>query len=87
MKILSILKNFNKGLTSTDLKIRESIPFDPTTHYPVIKSSICNGEKLAGFKNKINGNFTEVMLIKSEDDIIRFKKIYDLDLDKIPNEF
>ena len=32
------------------------IPFDPQTQYAVIKSSICTGEKVAGFKNKTDGH-------------------------------
>ncbi|MCR5120621.1 MAG: aspartate dehydrogenase [Lachnospiraceae bacterium] len=47
--------------------------------YAVIRSSICTGEKLAGFKNKKDGHFTEVMLITSAEDEARFKEIYELD--------
>ena len=47
-------------------KAREAaVQFDSETQYAVIRSSICTGEKVAGFKNKTNGHFTEVMLIRS----------------------
>lgn len=74
--LLPFFNKFNSNLSSSDLKLKELIPFDSDSQYPVIKCSICNGEQLAGFKNKINGTFTEVMLIKSDNDINRFKKIY-----------
>ncbi|MCR5459557.1 MAG: aspartate dehydrogenase [Acetatifactor sp.] len=54
------------------------MPYDPQTQYAVIRSSICTGEKVAGFKNKTDGHFTEVMLIRSPEDEKRFKEIYNL---------
>ena len=57
----------------------ETIPFDPNTQYAVIKSSICTGEQIAGFKNKENGSFTEVLLIKSDKDLEYFKRIYGIE--------
>ena len=62
--------------------LRETIPFDPREQYAVIRSSICTGEQVAGFKNRENGHFTEVMLIKSPEDEKRFKEIYDLETGK-----
>ena len=50
--------------------------FDPQTHYAVIRSSICTGEKVAGFRDKKSGQFTEVMLIRSQKDIEEFKEKY-----------
>ncbi len=55
------------------------MPYDPEIQYPVIRASICNGEKVAGFKNKADGNFTEVMLIRSDADLEEFKKAYGID--------
>ena len=57
----------------------QTVRYDPETQYPVIRSSICTGEKAAGFKNKADGHFTEVMLIRSPKDEQRFKEIYHLD--------
>ena len=53
--------------------------FSPETHDAVIRSSICTGEKVAGFKNKEDGHFTEVMLIRSYEDELRFKEIYGIE--------
>ncbi len=46
---------------------------------PIIKCSICTGEKAAGFKNLKTGKFEEVMLIKNDKDLQKFMKTYDLD--------
>ena len=64
-------------------KSEEEIKFDSETQYAVIKSSICTGEKVAGFKNKTDGHFIEVMLIKNPEDEKRFKEIYGIDNIKV----
>ena len=56
-----------------------AVYFDPETQYAVIRSSICTGEKVAGFKNKTDGHFTEVMLIRSAADEKEFKDTYGVD--------
>ena len=53
--------------------------FSPETHDAVIRSSICTGEKVAGFKDKTDGYFTEIMLIRSQKDIEKFKEQYHVD--------
>ena len=58
-------------------KAREpAVQFDPETLYAVIRSSICTREKVAGFKNKTDGHFTEVMLIRSPANEKEFKETY-----------
>ena len=54
------------------------IDFDPTKQKAVLKCSICNGEQVAGFKDKQTGHFTEVMLIKNGTDLDAFMEMYDL---------
>ena len=63
--------------------VEDKIGYDPETQYAVIRSSICTGEKVAGFKNKTDGHFTEVMLIKTPEDEKRFKEMYGLDSVKV----
>ena len=53
-----------------------AVQFNPETQYAVIRSSICTGEKVAGFKNKTDSHFTEVMLILSPVDEKEFKETY-----------
>ena len=63
----------------------EKIPYDPETQYAVIRSSICTGEKVAGFKSRADGHFTEVMLIRTPDDERLFRELYGVD--KIKTEY
>lgn len=56
-----------------------NIEYDPNKQYAVIRSSICTGEKVAGFKNYSDGHFTEVMLIKSSKDEKIFRETYHLE--------
>ena len=65
-------------------KSRETaVQFNPETQYAVIHSSICTGEKVAGFKNKTDGHFTEVMLIRSSADEKEFKETYGVESVKV----
>jgi hypothetical protein len=54
----------------------EVFSFDPEKEYPVLRCSICNGEQVAGFKNKETGHFTEVSLIRGSAELEDFKKKY-----------
>ena len=56
--------------------LSEDIPFDPDKQTAVIKCSICTGEQIAGFKSKEDGHFTEVMVIRDDLDLLKFKEIY-----------
>ena len=60
-------------------RLREEFPFDPAKQAAVIRSSICTGEKVAGFKDLEGGHFTEVMLIRDGKDEQRFREIYGLE--------
>ena len=50
--------------------------YDPARLEPVIRSSICTGEKVAGFREKETGRFREVSLIRSPADLDEFKRRY-----------
>ena len=63
--------------------IEAAVQFNSETQYAVIRSSICTGEKVAGFKNKTDGHFTEVMLIRSATDEKEFKETYGVDSLKV----
>ena len=54
----------------------EKKAYDKTTKKPIIKASICTGEQVAGFRDLSTGAFEEVMLIKDQEDLASFKKIY-----------
>ncbi|MBQ1354229.1 MAG: aspartate dehydrogenase [Ruminococcus sp.] len=44
-----------------------------------MRSSICTGEKVAGFRDKRDGHFTEVMLIRTPKDEQEFRERYNVD--------
>ncbi len=50
--------------------------FDPKTMEAVLLSSICTGEKTAGFRDRETGKFTGVCAIRDEKDLKRFMKTY-----------
>ncbi|MFG6364097.1 aspartate dehydrogenase [Schaedlerella sp.] len=52
--------------------------YDRANQKPVLRCSICTGEQVAGFKNIHTGQWEEVMLIKNEEDLETFKRMYDL---------
>ena len=56
-----------------------SVSYDPDIQYPVIKASICNGERVAGFKSKDDGHFTEVAFITSDKELKAFMDAYGLE--------
>ncbi len=53
--------------------------FDRKNQKPILRCSICTGEKVAGFKNIHTGKFEEVMLIRNDKELDVFKAMYDLD--------
>ena len=52
-----------------------------------IKSSICTGEKVAGFKDLKSGKFSEVMLIRDNKDLDVFLEKYDVSVAEITTEW
>ena len=55
------------------------LEYDRENQRPVLRCSICTGERVAGFKNIHTGKFEEVMLIRNEKELDVFKAMYDLD--------
>ena len=53
--------------------------YDTAALEPVIRSSICTGEKVAGFREKETGRFREVSLIRSPADLEDFKRRYGIE--------
>lgn len=64
-----------------------SIAFDKTGKIPVIRSSICTGEQVAGFKNIASGKFEELMLICGEKDLSEFLSQYQVEESEIKREW
>ncbi len=57
-------------------KKKKVLDYDRENLVPVIRCSICNGEQVAGFKDKKTGKFDEVMLIQKDKDLDEFMKTY-----------
>lgn len=53
--------------------------FDSENFQPILKCSICTGEQVAGFKNIHTGEFHDIMLIRNENDLESFRKMYHVD--------
>lgn len=50
--------------------------YDAQRLEPVIRQSICTGEKTAGFRDLETGRFLEVMLIRTQKDLDEFRAQY-----------
>lgn len=59
-------------------KKKRETAFDRENQKPVIRSSICTGEQVAGFKDVNTGRFTEIMVIRNEKELSEFLKKYNL---------
>ena len=62
-------------------KSKKTKAWDRENLIPEIHKSICTGEAVVGFKNIKTNEFVEEMLITNNDDLIKFKKLYDIDFD------
>ncbi len=62
-------------------------PYDKTGKVPVIRSSICTGEQVAGFKDIVSGKFEELMLIRDERDLAEFLSRYQVEESEIKREW
>jgi hypothetical protein len=57
------------------------LAYDREHQTPAIRSSICTGEKVAGFREKETGRFREVCLIRTPDDLDAFRRRYGVEGD------
>lgn len=56
----------------------ETRSYDSGKLQPAVKASICTGEKVAGFIERESGKFEDIMLIRSEEDMQEFIRMYDI---------
>lgn len=64
-----------------------AIPYDKGGKIPVIRSSICTGEQVAGFKDPVSGKFEELMLIRDGKDLSEFLSRYQVGENEIRREW
>lgn len=62
-------------------------PYERGNNIPVIRSSICTGEQVAGFKDPVSGKFKELMLIRGDRDLQEFLRRYNVEESEIKREW
>ena len=68
-------------------KKKEVFSFDRTEMKPVLRSSICTGEQVAGFKELKTVKFQDVCLIKIQTDLREFMEQYGIREEEISKEW
>ena len=66
---------------------KQAEDYDRTGKIPVIRASICTGEKVAGFKEAKTGRFEDLMVIREEKDLQTFLKRYGVKKEEIKKEW
>lgn len=69
------------------VKKTSSVPYNKEGKIPVIRASICTGEKVAGFKDAVTGKFEDLMLIKTDADLQQFLQKYQVEEKEIKKEW
>ena len=67
-------------------KKKHTQSYDKINKKPVLKTSICTGEQVAGFQDIHTGRIEEIMLIKNATDVDRFKQMYGIE-EEIPKVY
>lgn len=68
-------------------KKQKTRTYDKENQKPVIRSSICTGEKVAGFQDLHTGKFTEVTLIRTSGDLDEFRRLYGIGESEISTQY
>ncbi len=68
-------------------KKQQAAPYDKTGKVPIIRSSICTGEQVAGFKDRTTGRSQELMLIRDDRDLQEFMQRYQVEAGEIEREW
>ena len=67
------------GLFSKRPALSRAAAYPNSEYKPVIRQSICTGEKTACMKHIATGRLTEIMLIKTDADLDAFCRDYGVD--------
>ncbi|MDY2938021.1 MAG: aspartate dehydrogenase [Fusicatenibacter sp.] len=68
-------------------KKKKTEAYNPLLQKPMIRSSICTGEKVAGFKNLETGKFEEIMVIRDEKEYRSFLETYQIEREDVTTEY
>ncbi len=61
--------------------------YDASGKTPVIRVSICTGERTAGFRDPATGKFDELTLIRNDADLAEFCRQYGVKANEIKREW
>ena len=64
-------------------KRKKTVAFDREAKAPVIRQSICTGEKTACLRDRRTGKLEEIMLIRNQEDLQEFLDTYGLREDEL----
>ena len=73
------------GIFARKAKEETKPEFDREKEYPVLRCSICNGEQVAGFKDRRTGHFREERVIRSAEELETFRRL--CGVDRVPKEY
>lgn len=62
-------------------------PYNKEGKIPVIRSSICTGEQVAGFNDPVSGKFDDLILIRNSGDLEDFLSQYQVKKEDIQREW
>ena len=68
-------------------KTSDPSPYPPDLFEPVLRSSICTGEKTACFRNRETGKLHQILAIRSREDLEDFGKQYGVNTEKMKTVF
>ena len=68
-------------------KVQEKKSYDRENQIPVVRSSICTGEKVAGFRDKQTGKFEEITCIHGERELEEFLDNYGILREELKKEW
>ncbi len=75
---IEMVQDFGK-IPYYEKHMRDTIPYDPVKQEAVVRCSVCTGERVAGFRDRENAHFTEVMVLRTPEEEKRFKELYGID--------
>ena len=64
-------------------KKQAAAPYDRGDKIPVIRSSICTGEQVAGFRDPVTGRFEEIMLLRDDRDFQEFLRRWQVEASEV----
>ena len=68
-------------------KKEKKVKYDRTGKIPMMRVSICTGERVVGFNDERSGKFEDLMVIRGKEDLRKFMKEYGVEEGEIRKEW